>query len=101
LHHVELAYVTQEDCQDQFNDLADLFLEQLNAVVSYDITDGMLCAADPGQDSCQGDSGGPLYDKDNGAIVGVVSWGIGKQSFSCYFDAMMILFIVAMMVYSI
>lgn len=23
----------------------------------------------------QGDSGGPLYDKDNGALVGVVSFG--------------------------
>ena len=84
MHHVELAYVTQEVCQDQFNDLEDALLEQFNEVVSWDITDGMLCAVDPGQDSCQGDSGGPLYDKDNGAIVGVVSWGHGKQSFSCY-----------------
>jgi secreted trypsin-like serine protease len=83
LHHVELAYVTQEDCNDEFTDFAnqnrflDLFNPPQEGSSDY-ITDGMLCAEDPGQDSCQGDSGGPLYDKDNGAIVGVVSWGIGK-----------------------
>ena len=37
----------------------------------------MMCAADTNQDSCQGDSGGPLYDKENGKLVGVVSWGYG------------------------
>ena len=43
------------------------------------ISDDMICASDPGQDSCQGDSGGPLYDMDNDVLVGIVSWGVGKD----------------------
>lgn len=43
------------------------------------ITDEMLCAADPNEDSCQGDSGGPLFLKGDSAEddlqVGIVSWG--------------------------
>ena len=74
--------MTQEDCNDQFTDFANQnrFIDLFNPPQDSSgyITDGMLCAEDPGQDSCQGDSGGPLYDKDNDAIVGVVSWGIGK-----------------------
>ena len=62
LKHVELGYVTQSECNSDY---------------SGGIQDNMMCAADPGKDSCQGDSGGPLYDKDNNAVVGVVSWGYG------------------------
>lgn len=45
------------------------------------ITDGMMCASDYGEDSCQGDSGGPLVqeggDGSTHVQVGVVSWGYG------------------------
>lgn len=45
------------------------------------ISSGMLCASDYGEDSCQGDSGGPLViqptDGSSHVQVGVVSWGIG------------------------
>jgi secreted trypsin-like serine protease len=113
LHHVELAYVAQETCQEQLNSYIDdyydenfweNFWEYYGSIIEeyygeeYDtpeeqelfqelfmamredivIGDDQICAADPGQDSCQGDSGGPLYDKDNGVVVGVVSWGLGK-----------------------
>ena len=44
LRHVELAYVPRADC------------DSANAYNGR-ITDYMMCAADPGQDSCQGDSG--------------------------------------------
>ncbi|GLW58035.1 serine protease [Kitasatospora phosalacinea] len=45
-----------------------------------DITDQMLCAADPKghMDACNGDSGGPLL-QDN-TLVGVISWGLGCAS---------------------
>jgi len=44
------------------------------------ITDHMLCASLPDQDSCSGDSGGPLFNCPVGGPclqVGIVSWGIG------------------------
>jgi secreted trypsin-like serine protease len=108
LHHVELAYVNQETCQEQVTSYFDEnfwelfgsgieelleeyygeeltpeqqeFYEELfkDAIGDIVIGDGEICAADPGQGSCQGDSGGPLYDKDNGVVVGLVSWGLGK-----------------------
>ena len=31
-----------------------------------------------GKDAYQGDSGGPLLDRDNGVLVGAVSWGRNK-----------------------
>merc|ERR1712156_920605 len=62
LRHVELAYVPRNTCNSDYNG---------------GITDSMMCAKDPGQDSCQGDSGGPLYGEANNALVGVVSWGYG------------------------
>jgi secreted trypsin-like serine protease len=46
----------------------------------------MVCALpahDSAQDTCSGDSGGPLIlgsDPDRGAVVGIVSWGIGCGS---------------------
>lgn len=63
LYHVEVSYVTQQKCKNQYG--------------ASDITANMMCASDPGEDSCHGDSGGPLYDKTNNAVVGVVSWGYG------------------------
>jgi hypothetical protein len=102
LHHVELAYVTQETCQEQLKSIFDDYYDESFWEIYWEIYgeeyygeeytleefkemagnivigDDQICAADPGQDSCQGDSGGPLYDKDNGVVVGVVSWGIGK-----------------------
>jgi Secreted trypsin-like serine protease len=62
LQHVELSFVPPLVCDINYGGI---------------ITDSMLCAADPGQDSCQGDSGGPLYDAENNVLVGVVSWGNG------------------------
>jgi len=62
LRHVELAFVPRNTCNSDYNG---------------GISNVMMCAADPGQDSCQGDSGGPLYDEANNALVGVVSWGFG------------------------
>lgn len=44
------------------------------------ITDNMICAAQPTKDSCQGDSGGPLIAKEEIGYysqIGVVSWGNG------------------------
>ncbi|XP_002128968.2 trypsin-like [Ciona intestinalis] len=49
-----------------------------NVAYGGDIYDGMMCLGllgTGGKDSCQGDSGGPVLC--NGAIHGVVSWGIG------------------------
>jgi len=63
LQHVKLKFVPQSTCDRNY---ADFYL---------DVTDNMVCAVDPGQDSCQGDSGGPLYDAINKIVVGVVSWG--------------------------
>ena len=95
LQHVEVHYVDNDSCRNNYT------------YTNYDITENMMCAADPGQDSCQdkfrtivscnvykdqksksayriesfsyrlGDSGGPLYDSDNEVLVGVVSWGFG------------------------
>ena len=76
LYHVEVKYVEQDTCNSNY---------------SGGITDNMMCAADPGQDSCQGDSGGPLMDRENNKLVGIVSWGIGcalpnyRKFFQLYF----------------
>jgi secreted trypsin-like serine protease len=67
---VTLEVVSSEICEEQIQ------VEMPHAVID----DAMLCAGyrDSQQpaDSCQGDSGGPLLDSE-GALVGVVSWGIG------------------------
>jgi secreted trypsin-like serine protease len=68
LLEVEVSVISNEECKE--NSYAEL-------------TDAMLCAADPNEDSCQGDSGGPLFVEGNhpdGAEdvqVGIVSWGFG------------------------
>lgn len=53
LMHVELAFVPRNTCSAKYNG---------------GITDFMMCAADPGQDSCQGDSG-KLKDKILGILL--------------------------------
>lgn len=37
--------------------------------------ESMICAGDYNQDSCTGDSGGPLLYKEDGTLLGIVSWG--------------------------
>lgn len=70
LQHVDVPYMTNEECK----------ASKYNAAW---IKESMLCAGyeEGGKDSCQGDSGGPLVsiDESTGAhtLVGVVSWGIG------------------------
>jgi len=54
IKHVEVSFVPLGTC---------------NVNYSNSITDNMMCAADPKQDSCQGDSGGPLYDAANDILV--------------------------------
>ena len=93
MRHVEVSYVSQATCNANYA-----------ALQWASITNNMMCAADPGEDSCQGDSGGPLYDAVNNLLVrihifvfidlnllyekqltysiinskvGVVSWGYG------------------------
>ena len=68
MQEVTVDYITNADCCAKYSYSCN------------EITDRMLCAARPGQDSCQGDSGGPLFvDLGNGKYkqVGVVSWGYG------------------------
>uniref|UniRef100_H2ZQN9 Peptidase S1 domain-containing protein n=1 Tax=Ciona savignyi TaxID=51511 RepID=H2ZQN9_CIOSA len=63
LYQVQVPVISNADC---------------NAAYGGDIYDGMMCLGllgTGGKDSCQGDSGGPV--ECNGAIHGVVSWGIG------------------------
>ena len=79
--------VTNENSNSVSNNLMEVEVtssSNSDCAASYGfsmITDAMLCAADPSQDSCQGDSGGPLVLKGNTAgddvQVGVVSWGYG------------------------
>lgn len=64
LQHVEVNYVTNNECETTFKKY------------DYD-TNSMICAAAPGKDACGGDSGGPLYDKENETVIGLTSWGIG------------------------
>ena len=73
---VEVNSISNEECAAS-EGTVDGFL----ASYEGEITDGMLCAADEGEDSCQGDSGGPLViegtDGSPDTQVGVVSWGYG------------------------
>merc|ERR1719273_377673 len=64
LQEVDVTITTNEFCNQRYYG---------------EITDVIMCAADPGKDSCQGDSGGPLVVEENGrhTLVGVVSWGYG------------------------
>ena len=62
LQHVELSYITNENCSSFYGG---------------EITNSMMCALTPFKDVCQGDSGGPLYDSENDVVVGITSWGYG------------------------
>ena len=66
LHQVEIQYVSDEQCLEQYGVMN--FLEEV-----------MFCAGvdGGGKDTCQGDSGGPIIDKASGLQVGIVSFGIG------------------------
>ncbi len=64
LHHVDLNYVKNENCDSSYRNF------------QFD-DDKMMCAAAAGKDACGGDSGGPLYDEENDVVVGMTSWGIG------------------------
>ena len=62
---MEVKYVSNEDC-----------VWPKTGYKSSKITENMMCTSgESGKDACQGDSGGPLLDRDNGVLVGVVSWG--------------------------
>lgn len=66
LLEVTVGYVPTLECENSYGD---------------QITTGMLCAYEPGEDTCQGDSGGPLFlkgdDPEDDRLVGLVSWGLG------------------------
>lgn len=64
LMHVELDYIPNKVCNDQYSSLEENL-----------INESMLCAGRENKDACHGDSGGPLFDETNNAVVGVVSWG--------------------------
>ena len=69
LMEVTVPVISNQSCQAKYNG------------TGVNITENMLCAADPGKDSCQGDSGGPgmVVDiaQDMDRLAGVVSFGIG------------------------
>lgn len=65
MQEVTVDYITNADCCTSYGYWCG------------EITNNMMCAARPGQDSCQGDSGGPIFDTTTQKQVGVVSWGYG------------------------
>lgn len=69
LKHVDLKFVTQEDCNAIFAD-----------PYGFLIPDYMMCAASTNEDGyegpCWGDGGGPLFDRDEGTQVGMISYGV-------------------------
>ena len=72
-----LATVIQKKSTKFFHPQANVTIvtnADCNVAYSGDITESMLCAADPNQDSCQGDSGGPIV-----SLVGGYTWECEKQ----------------------
>jgi len=70
---------------DELREVTVGYVDPLECASSYGggdhgITDGMLCAYTPGEDTCQGDSGGPLFKKggspEEDVLYGITSWGI-------------------------
>ena len=73
LRKVDLAIVSDADCERSFADAGQPGLLEFATEI---------CAIAPDKDSCNGDSGGPLFVFDQGlpALVGAVSFGIGSGS---------------------
>lgn len=65
------------------NVFPNLFCSATTGLLTYPITDSMLCAGIyvpifGAQGNCQGDSGGPLFSETKPPqLVGIVSWGVG------------------------
>nr|AAZ91695.1 hemolymph proteinase 24 [Manduca sexta] len=81
--HVDVPYITREDCQEKLRKLTDLYILSNGRKVPVNVTvwNGQLCAGGvEGKDSCKGDSGGPLmYEKERKyTAVGMVSYGSSK-----------------------
>jgi len=78
LREVDLQYVSASQCSRSFGGSGWWWGGGIG------ISDGMLCAYNPGKDSCGGDSGGPLLLKGSSSsddeLVGLVSWGIASAA---------------------
>lgn len=69
LRGVELMVISTEECEKAYS------------LYKIKVKHNKVCAVHPdrvdGKDACQGDSGGPLQRISDGALVGVVSFGLG------------------------
>ena len=69
LRQVDLIIADPEDCEEAYK------------VYKISVKHNKVCAVHPervdGRDACQGDSGGPLQRIEDGALIGVVSFGLG------------------------
>ena len=61
MKEAELKYVPNVECTESYQ--------------TGDIDHSMICAVGDYQGPCNGDSGDPLYDREEGVLVGLVSWG--------------------------
>ena len=66
LKHVELAFMTTDQCAFQY-------ASNSNRTTPVLFDDSMLCAWDKGQGACNGDEGGPLFDLTAKVLVGVTN----------------------------
>lgn len=69
LREVKLIIVKDKECEEAYK------------AYRVDVQLNKVCAVHPdridGKDACQGDSGGPLQRIEDGALIGVVSFGLG------------------------